>query len=158
MAVLVDAAGLLPLAKGGGAMVVGHAGGTVLDAVSSTAAEAVGVGGTTTGGTSAGLFVLSAPSLDAQGRPTCGSCLTFNSGRPDWIRFIVVEMASGAVLTEAASLTCCLGFRPGGAAEVLETVLGTGLVGALLGALAVVPFRGPLACCFLLDAFWLALR
>ena len=65
----------------------------------------------------------------------------------------------GAVLTEVASLICCLGFRPDGTAEVLEAVLGTGLAGTLLGrALAVVPFEGPLACCFLLDVFWAALR
>ena len=51
-------------------------------------------------------------------------------------------MTAGAVLTEAASLICCLGFCPDGTAEVLEAVLGTGIAGALLGALAVVPFGG----------------
>ena len=68
-------------------------------------------------------------------------------------------MAAGAVITEAASLICRLGFCLDGTAEVLEAVLGTGLAGALLGgALAMVPFEGPLACCFLLDVFWVSLR
>ena len=62
---VVGYAGEAALVVVGGAMVVGCVGEKALDVLGSTVAETVGVGGTTVGVTSAGLFALSAPTVGA---------------------------------------------------------------------------------------------